>query len=124
MKSEIDLQQISDSAINGVEIGMSSAIDYKSIEETVDAVCQENKQKLDKSINTLNKRSLWLNFIAFFVPIWGIFVVFFDLYKYPKRAKSLFKVTLVAMIIQISFLIFCYLFLFDYIGNLCIVLFG
>ena len=74
--------------------------------------------------NPVNKRSLWLNFIAFFVPIWGIFAVFFNLLKRPKRAKSLFKVTLVSIILQCSFLVFCYLFLFDYLGNLCITLFG
>ena len=74
--------------------------------------------------NPVNKRSLWLNFIAFFVPIWGIFAVFFNLLKRPKRAKSLFIVTLVSIILQCSFLVFCYLFLFDYLGNLCITLFG
>ena len=78
----------------------------------------------DLQNNPVNKRSLWLNFIAFFVPIWGIFAVFFNLLKRPKRAKSLFKVTLVAIILQCSFLVFCYLFLFDYLGNLCITLFG
>ena len=46
----------------------------------------------DLQNNPVNKRSLWLNFIAFFVPIWGIFAVFFNLLKRPKRAKSLFKV--------------------------------
>ena len=78
----------------------------------------------DLQNNPVNKRSLWLNFIAFFVPIWGIFAVFFNLLKRPKRAKSLFKVTLVSIILQCSFLVFCYLFLFDYLGNLCITLFG
>lgn len=78
----------------------------------------------DLQNNPVNKRSLWLNFIAFFVPIWGIFAVFFNLLKRPKRAKSLFKVTLVAIILQCSFLVFCYLFLFDYLGNLCITMFG
>ena len=78
----------------------------------------------DLQNNPVNKRSLWLNFIAFFVPIWGIFAVFFNMLKRPKRAKSLFKVTLVSIILQCSFLVFCYLFLFDYLGNLCITLFG
>ena len=78
----------------------------------------------DLQNNPVNKRSLWLNFIAFFVPIWGIFAVFFNLLKRPKRAKSLFKVTLVSIILQCSFLVFCYLFLFDYLGTLCITLFG
>ena len=78
----------------------------------------------DLQNNPVNKRSLWLNFIAFFVPIWGIFAVFFNLLKRPKRAKSLFKVTLVSIILQCSFLVFCYLFLFDYLGNLCITMFG
>ena len=78
----------------------------------------------DLQNNPVNKRSLWLNFIAFFVPIWGIFAVFFNLLKRPKRAKSLFKVTLVSIILQCSFLVFCYLFLFDYLGDLCITLFG
>ena len=78
----------------------------------------------DLQNNPVNKRSLWLNFIAFFVPIWGIFAVFFNLLKRPKRAKSLFKVTLVSIILQCSFLVFCYLFFFDYLGNLCITLFG
>ena len=78
----------------------------------------------DLQNNPVNKGSGWLNFIAFFVPIWGIFAVFFNLLKRPKRAKSLFKVTLVSIILQCSFLVFCYLFLFDYLGNLCITLFG
>lgn len=74
--------------------------------------------------NPINKRSGWLNFIAFFIPIWGVFAIFFDLYKYPKRSKSMFKVVIVSMSMQICFLLLCYLFLFDYIGQICLSLLG
>lgn len=74
--------------------------------------------------NSSNKRSIWLNIIAFFVPILGLFWYFYYLLKCPKRSKSLMVTVIISMIFQISFIIFCYLFLFDYLGNLCIKLFG
>lgn len=74
--------------------------------------------------NPLNKRSIWLNIIAFFIPILGLFWYFYYLLKCPKRSKSLMVTVIISMIFQISFIIFCYLFLFDYLGVLCIKLFG
>ena len=74
--------------------------------------------------NPVNKRSLWLNFIAFFIPIWGIFAGFFNLAKRPKRAKSLFITTIFGFIWQAALLWFCYSFLFDYLGQICITMFG
>lgn len=74
--------------------------------------------------NPSNKRSIWLNIIAFFIPILGLFWYFYYLLKCPKRSKSLMVTVIISMIFQISFIIFCYLFLFDYLGVLCIKLFG
>lgn len=74
--------------------------------------------------NPANKRSLWLNFIAFFIPIWGIFAAFAYLVKCPKRAKGLFITCIIAFILQGAFLVFCNMFLFDYLGRICITLFG
>ena len=90
---------------------------------------KENKRIQDEYIkslqnNPVNKRSLWLNFIAFFIPVWGIFAGFFNLLKRPKRAKSLFLTCIVAFILQGAFLAFCYMFLFDYLGSICITMFG
>lgn len=71
-----------------------------------------------------NKKSNWLNFIAFFIPIIGVFWVFYYLLKSPIRSKSLLKTIVVSIGLQISFFFFCYFFLFNYLGNLCINLFG
>lgn len=78
----------------------------------------------DLQNNPANKRSLWLNFIAFFIPIWGIFAAFAYLVKCPKRAKGLFITCVVAFILQGAFIAFCYMFLFDYLGRICITMFG
>ena len=91
---------------------------------------REEKKRLqaeyiaDLQNNPVNKGSGWLNFIAFFVPVWGIFAAFFNLVKRPKRAKSLFVTCTVAFILQGAFLAFCYMFLFDYLGRICITMFG
>lgn len=74
--------------------------------------------------NPANKRSLWLNFIALFIPIWGIFAAFAYLVKCPKRAKGLFITSIIAFILQGGILVFCNMFLFDYLGNICISMFG
>lgn len=98
------------------------------MEKSVDI--SKNKKQIYKDYmkelqdNPVNKRSLWLNFIAFFIPIWGIFAGFFNLAKRPKRAKSLFKTTVFGFIWQAALLWFCYSFLFDYLGNICITMFG
>lgn len=90
----------------------------------------EQKEEQRKYINDIrekekyNKSSIWLNFVAFFVPALGIFWGFFNLLKRPKRAKSLFIITFISLILQTGIFIFCYMFLFDYLGNLCITLFG
>lgn len=78
----------------------------------------------DLQNNPVNKGSGWLNFIAFFIPVWGIFAAFFNLVKRPKRAKSLFVTCTIAFILQGAFLLFCYMFLFDYLGRICITMFG
>lgn len=85
---------------------------------------EQKEFEMELRNNPINRRSNWLNFIAFFLPIWGIFAIFFDLYKYPKRSKSIFKVVIVSMSMQICFLLLCYLFLFDYIGQICLSLLG
>ena len=94
---------------------------------------KENKavrQKIQKDYlkelrdNPANKRSLWLNFIAFFIPIWGIFASFAYLVKCPKRAKGLFITTIIALILQIAFIVFCNMFLFDYIGRILVTMLG
>lgn len=91
---------------------------------------RENKKKIQKAYlkelrdNPANKRSLWLNFIAFFIPIWGIFAAFAYLMKCPKRAKGLFITCAVAFILQAAFLVFCDMFLFDYLGEWCVTIFG
>lgn len=90
----------------------------------------ERKKKQKEYINSLrekekyNRSSIWLNFIAFFIPVLGIFWGFFNLLKRPKRAKSLFIITFISLLLQSGLFIFCYMFLFDYLGNLCITLFG
>jgi hypothetical protein len=98
------------------------------MEKSVDI--SKNKKQIYKDYmkelqdNPVNKRSLWLNFIAFFIPIWGIFAGFFNLAKRPKRAKSLFITTVFGFIWQVALLWFCYSFLFDYLGKICITMFG
>lgn len=88
------------------------------------------RQKIQKEYlkklqdNPANKRSLWLNFIALFIPIWGIFATFAYMVKCPKRGKSLLITTIIALILQGAFLVFCHMFLFDYLGNICITMFG
>lgn len=90
----------------------------------------ENTVELKEYINelreksTANKKSSWLNFIAFFIPMLGVFWVFYYLLKSPIRSKSLLKTVFVSLILQISFFFFCYFFLFNYLGSLCIALFG
>ena len=54
------------------------------MEKSVDI--SKNKKQIYKDYmkelqdNPVNKRSLWLNFIAFFIPIWGIFLYIFLLF--------------------------------------------
>ena len=74
--------------------------------------------------STKNRKSSWLNFIAFFVPILGIFWVFYYLLKSPIRSESLLRTVGASLILQFSFLFFSYFFLFDYLGRLCIYMFG
>lgn len=74
--------------------------------------------------NPSNKRSVWLNIVAFFIPIIGVFWCFYYMLKCPKRSKSLLKTVIISMIFQVSFIIFCYLFLFEFLGSFCITLFG
>lgn len=97
-------------------------LDLEEISKTVKEVQKEEKRKFESM--TLNKASLWNNFFGFLVPIWGIFVVFLNLQKYPKRAKSLLIWVCISMIFQIIFLYFCYHSFFEYLGKICIMLLG
>ena len=74
--------------------------------------------------NPSNKRSIWLNLVDFFIPVLGLFWYFYYLLKCPNRSKSLFKTIIISLIFQIGFIILCYLFLFEFLGNICITLFG
>lgn len=74
--------------------------------------------------NPSNKRSIWLNIVAFFIPVLGLFWYFYYLLKCPNRSKSLFRTIIISLIFQIGFIILCYLFLFEFLGNICITLFG
>lgn len=94
----------------------------KENRETYNKVQKEYLAELRE--NPANKRSLWLNFIAFFIPIWGIFAAFAYLVKCPKRAKGLFITSIIAFILQGAILVFCNMFLFDYLGRICITMFG
>ena len=78
----------------------------------------------DLQNNPANKRSLWLNFIAFFITIWGIFAAFSYMVKCPKRGKGLLITTIIALILQGAFMVFCNMFLFDYLGRICVTMFG
>lgn len=97
-------------------------VDLEEIAKTVKEVQREEKEKFESM--TLNRVSLWDNFFGFLVPIWGIFVVFLNLQKYPKRAKSLLICVCISTIIQIIFLYFCYHSFFEYLGKICIMLLG
>lgn len=109
---------------------MEKSIKDKSVLKEERKAKREYKKKVQKAYlrslrdNPANKRSLWLNFIAFFVPIWGIFAAFAYLMKCPKRAKGLFITCVVAFILQGAFMVFCNMFLFDYIGEWCLTIFG
>lgn len=97
-------------------------IDFEEIARTVKKVQKEEKEKFEST--TLNRASLWDNFFGFLVPIWGIFVAFMNLQKYPKRSKSLFVCVAISMILQGVLLYFCYHSLFEYLGKLCVMLIG
>ena len=97
----------------------------KQKKENRDARKKIQKEYLsDLRDNPANKRSLWLNFIAFFIPIWGIFAAFSYMVKCPKRGKSLLITTIIALILQGAFMVFCNMFLFDYLGRICVTMFG
>lgn len=97
----------------------------KQKKENRDARKKIQKEYLsDLRDNPANKRSLWLNFIAFFIPIWGIFAAFAYLVKCPKRAKGLFITSIIAFILQGGIIVFCDMFLFDYLGRICVTMFG
>lgn len=97
-------------------------LDFSEIAQTVDSVRKEDKKKFENV--TLNKVSLWDNFFGFLVPIWGIFVVFLNMQKYPKRAKSLLIWVSISVILQSIFIYFCYNSFFEQLNKLCIMLFG
>ena len=104
-------------------------MDKVNLKEENRAKREEKKQvqaeyMADLQNNPANKRSLWLNFIAFFIPIWGFFAAFAYLVKCPKRAKSLFITCIIAFILQGGIIVFCDMFLFDYLGRICVTMFG
>lgn len=105
-------------------------VSRRDLRDNNSSIRKDNKTKINlEYYNTLrdnpsNKKSVWLNIIAFIIPILGVFWCFYYLLKCPKRSKSMLKVVGVSMIFQVSFIVFCYLFLFDFLGNLCLTLFG
>lgn len=101
---------------------LNSDYDASEVAQIIDSVKKERQEIAERK--TLNKTSIWDNCFGFLVPIWGIFVAFMNLYKYPKRSKSLFIATLLGVFIQSIILGVCFAFLFDYLGIWCIRLFG
>lgn len=108
----------------------SNNLNTKEISKIIDEVQSEKlgvkrkRIRREKNPRDLNKGSIWLNIIAFFIPIWGIFCIFFDLYKYPKRSRSVFIATLVGLIIQIMLVLFIYFQLYEYIEKYFVLWFG
>lgn len=113
-----------------LEMTQDLDIDVKGISDTIEAVKKDEVintrrgyyQEIQK--NPLNKRSLWLNFIAFFLPLWGIFMGFYHLLRRPRRAKGLFIVSIISLIIQGIILLILYNYTFKALGAWFIVLFG
>lgn len=109
---------------------MEKGIQAKDLKKEQRKANRAVRQKIQKDYlkelrdNPANKRSLWLNFIAFFIPIWGIFAAFSYMVKCPKRGKSLLITTIIALILQGAFMVFCNMFLFDYLGRICVTMFG
>ena len=108
----------------------SNNLNTKEISKIIDEVQSEKlgvkgkRIRREKKPRDLNKGSIWLNIIAFFIPIWGIFCIFFDLYKYPKRSRSVFIATLAGLIIQIMLILFIYFQLYEYIEKYFVLWFG
>lgn len=74
--------------------------------------------------NKNNKSSGWLNFIAFFIPFWGIFAIFYYLVKAPKKSKGILKAVIFSLLFQVLFFVICKIFLFDILSDLCITWIG
>ena len=109
---------------------MEKGIQAKDLKKEQRKANRAVRQKIQKDYlkelrdNPANKRSLWLNFIAFFIPIWGIFAAFSYQVKCPKRAKGLFITSIIAFILQGGIIVFCNMFLFDYLGRICVTMLG
>ena len=74
--------------------------------------------------NENNKNSIWLNFLFFFIPIWGLFAIFYYLLKSPKRSKGILKWTILGILFQLMFIFSCKLFLFGVLSDYLITFLG
>lgn len=126
---DIDVNKVSETIMRESCLN-SNNLNTKEISKIIDEVQSEKlgvkrkRIRREKKPRDLNKGSIWLNIIAFFIPIWGIFCIFFDLYKYPKRSRSVFIATLVGLIIQIMLILFIYFQLYEYIEKYFVLWFG
>lgn len=126
---DIDVNKVSETIMRESCLN-SNNLNTKEISKIIDEVQSEKlgvkrkRIRREKNPRDLNKGSIWLNIIAFFIPIWGIFCIFFDLYKYPKRSRSVFIATLVGLIIQIMLVLFIYFQLYEYIEKYFVLWFG
>ena len=71
-----------------------------------------------------DKRSFWLNLLAFILPCWGILGFFACLVKTPNRAIGVLIWTLWGLFFQLLFFITCKVFLFKLLGDFLIVIIG
>lgn len=126
---DIDVNKVSETIMRESCLN-SNNLNTKEISKIIDEVQSEKlgvkrkRIRREKKPRDLNKGSIWLNIIAFFIPIWGIFCIFFDLYKYPKRSRSVFIATLAGLIIQIMLILFIYFQLYEYIEKYFVLWFG
>lgn len=135
---ELDINKISEKIMRESNFNNNDCLNLNEVSKIIDKVQQDNIKDLDKEtkrkgrikdkkpkkVKTLNKGSFWLNIIAFFIPIWGIFCIFFDLYKYPKRSCSVFISTFLGLVIQITIILFVYFQLYDLIEYYFVLWFG
>lgn len=127
---EVDIETISNNilknSISDIDVNVSE------ISKVVEDVQKSNKKikkvkekcKKNKPNKTLNKWSFWLNLLALLCPLWGIFCIFFDLYKYPRRSQGVLIFTILGFIIQLLIILFVYFRLFDLLNQYFILFLG
>ncbi len=78
----------------------------------------------DLQDNKMNYSSFWLNGFSFFFPIFGLCKGFSDLLLRPYRARGILVSTFWGLCIQLSILYFLYVFLFPYMNDYIVFIFG